>query len=209
MEVAMGKRLITLGALLALALVTVSTGSASAARAAAGKVYRGTATVYLESYDYCGSGGGRTLTGRTSYRAAAQFSTGPRQSYGGFVERNPFHWLFYVGSIGSTGSFQLGSSAVAKPPGVLLNYWSTTYGDGGRFAGQLVGTHSDKATTYNTFFGVQNLISCRPSLGTIPMTYAIQAGTRISGTLTSGGARLTLTGATHEGRFAFRVVFSA
>ncbi|WP_424529595.1 hypothetical protein ACOZ38_08785 [Sphaerisporangium viridialbum] len=204
----MTKRPILLGTLIALSLVTALVAPASAAHASSANVYRGRATVTLESYDYCGSGGGRRLTGRTSYRSAAQFSTGPRKTYGGYVERNPFTWLFYVGNIGATGSFQVGSAAVAKPPGVLLNYWTSSYSSG-RFTGRLVASHSDKATTYNTFFGQQDLIPCRSGLGTIPMTYALQAGTRISGTIGSGGAHLTMTGGTNEGFYAFRVVFSA
>ncbi|MEV7966192.1 hypothetical protein AB0O34_09435 [Sphaerisporangium sp. NPDC088356] len=205
----MKKRLITLGALIALSLVTALVAPASAAKASTAKVFRGRATVILESYDYCGNGGGRRLTGRTSYRTSAQFSTGPRKTYGGYVERNPFTWLFYVGSIGATGSFQVGSAAVAKPPGVLLNYWTSSYSGSGRFSGRLVASHTDKATTYNTFFGQQDLIPCRSGLGTIPMVYALQTGTRISGTIGSSGARLTLTGATNEGFYAFRVDFSA
>ncbi|MFG1875330.1 hypothetical protein ACGFIV_10875 [Sphaerisporangium sp. NPDC049003] len=202
----MKKRLITLGTLIALSLVTALVAPASAARASAAKVFRGRATVTLESYDYCGSGGGR-LTGRTSYTTSAQFSTGPRKTYGGYIERNPFTWLFYVGSIGATGSFQVGWAAVAKPPGVLLNYWTSSY-SGGRFSGRLVASHADKSTTYNTFFGQQDLIPCRSGLGTIPMVYALQTGTRISGTIGSSRARLTLTGATNEGFYAFRVDFS-
>ncbi|MFC4589259.1 hypothetical protein [Sphaerisporangium corydalis] len=206
----MRNRLITLGALITLTLATgLATPAAAAAQSAAAKVFRGRATVTLESYDYCGSGGGRRLTGRTTYRTSAQFSTGPRKSYGGYVERNPFTWLFYAGSIGSTGSFQLGSAAVAKPPGVLLGYWTSTYSASGRFSGRLVATHSDKATTYNTFYGQQALIPCRDGLGSIPMVYALKTGARITGVIGGSGARLTLTGSTNEGFYAFRVVFTA
>ncbi len=206
----MRTRLIALGSLIVLTLVAGLAAPASATRSSAATVLRGQAKVTLETYDYCGSGGGRRLAGRTTYRSAAEFRTGPRKAYGGRVERNPFNWQFHVGTIGSTGSFQLGSAAVANPPGVLLGYWSSTYDrSSGRFAGELVASHTDKGTALNTLFGEEVLIPCRPSLGTIPMVYALQRGSRVSGVITGSGARLTLTGATGEGFYAFRVDFSA
>lgn len=206
----MRTRLIALGSLIVLALVTGSAGPAAATGSSTGTIVRGQARVTLESHDYCGAGGSRRLAGRTTYRVPAEFRTGPRKAFGGLVERNPFNWTLHVGSIGATGSFQLGSAAVAKPPGVLLNYWSSTYNrSNGRFGGRMVASHADKGTAYNTFFGQQNLIPCRPGLGTIPMVYALRPGSRISGVVTRGGARLTLTGSTGEGSYAFRVDFSA
>jgi hypothetical protein len=202
-------RFIAAGFTIILALVTESAGPAAAATSAA-TVVRGQAQVTLESYDYCGGGGSRRFAGRTTYRVPAEFRTGPRKSFGGLAERNPFSWTMHIGPIGSTGSFQLASAAVAKPPGVLLNYWTSTYNrSSGRFSGRLVTSHADKATAYNTFFGQQYLIACRPSLGTIPMVYALRPGSRINGVVTGRGARLTLTGSTGEGFYAFRVDFSA
>ena len=205
----MRRRLTTLGALMVLGIAAL-TGPAWAERTSAARVFRGRATVTLESYEPCGTGGGFRLAGRTTYQAAAQFGTGPRKSYGGFAERNPFTWLFYVGAIGATGSFQLGSAAVANPPGVLLGYWSSTYDRGsGRFDGRLIATHTDKATAYNSFFGRQDLIACRPSLGQIPMVSALGVGSRITGVIAGGHARLTLTGRTADARYAYRVTFSS
>ncbi|RCG31497.1 hypothetical protein DQ384_07895 [Sphaerisporangium album] len=192
---------------------------ASPAAAASAQVYRGTATVVVDSYDYCGGsfGGDHRFVGTSRYKAAAKFVTGPRKSAAGRVERNPFHWELYVGNIGQVGSFQLGSASIVttsgrdvsgnlRDPRLLLGYWVTGR-SGTSWSGKLVDSHRAEGATFNHFYGQQAIVSCR-NLGSTRFVYAVNAGATVSGRVSSGGAAFTVRGSTYGDNYRFRITFS-
>ncbi|WP_169949386.1 hypothetical protein [Microbispora sp. H11081] len=202
-----------LTAVLALALPTGPAGAQT------GKTYRGTASVVVDVYDYCGGqfGGNRRFVGTSRYRAAAQLITGTRQSAGRQVERNPFHWEFYVGKIGAVGSFQLGSSTIVtasgrdiagnpRDPRLLLGYWVTGR-SGASWSGKLVDDHRAEGASFNHFWAQTPLVPCR-DLGSIVNLHSLKEGATISGRVSSGGAAFTIRGATYDGLYRFRIDFS-
>ncbi|WP_093174166.1 hypothetical protein [Sinosporangium album] len=200
-------------AVLALALPTGPAGAQAA------KAYRGTASVVVDTYDYCGGkfGGDLRFAGTSRYRAAARLITSARQSTGGRIERNPFHWEFYVGKIGAVGSFQLGSSTIVtssgrdiagnlRDPRLLLGYWVTGR-SGTSWSGKLVDDHRGEGASFNHFWAQTPLVPCR-NLGSIVNLHSFKEGATISGRVSSGGAAFTVRGATYDGLYRFRIDFS-
>ncbi|MEU7882473.1 hypothetical protein [Microbispora bryophytorum] len=201
------------------ALWTVIPSGPAAGAQSALRTYRGTATVVVDSYDYCGGplSGERRFIGTSRYKMAARFVTGPRKSAAGRVERNPFYWEFYVGNIGAVGSFQLGSAHVvtasardlggnARDPRLLLGYWVTSR-SGTSWSGKLVDSHRAEGATFNHFYGEKTIVPCR-NLGTSPFLYAVNAGATVSGRVSSGSAAFTVSGSTYGDNYRFRITFS-
>jgi hypothetical protein len=183
------------------------------------RTYNGTASIVLDTYDYCGGsfGGQRRFVGTSRYKVGAQFITRTRRSAAGFVENNPFHWEFYAGRIGAAGSFQLGSATVvntsgrdlagnARDPRLLLNYWTTRL-SGSSWSGRLVDDHRAEGAVYNTFFANNPIVPCR-DLGATVFPFSIGVGTTVSGKVTGSRASFTISGGTYSGNYRFRIVFS-
>lgn len=210
--------------MLAAAAATVTTAltlplaTPAHAQATASRTYTGTASITVETYDYCGGqfGGELRRVGTQRYSVGAQFITRERRSAGGFVERNPFNWEFYAGKIGAVGSFQLGSATVVntsgrdlagnpRDPRLLLQYWATTL-SGSSWSGRLVDEHQREGAVLNTFFVRKPIVPCR-DLGSIPFPLSVRAGTTVSGTVTSRSASFTIQGGTSTGEHRFRIVF--
>ncbi|WP_405394034.1 hypothetical protein [Microbispora hainanensis] len=198
--------------------VVVPSGPAAGAQSAL-RIYRGTATVVVDVYDYCGGPlwGEHRFVGTSRYKAAAKFVTGPRKSAAGRVERNPFYWEFYVGDIGALGSFQFGSAHVVtasardlggnvRDPKLLLGYWVTSR-SGTSWSGKLVDSHRAEGATFNHFYGEKTIVPCR-DLGTSRFLYAVNAGATVSGRVSSGSAAFTIRGSTYGDNYRFRITFN-
>ncbi|WP_067179112.1 hypothetical protein [Microtetraspora niveoalba] len=201
----MRRRLFGLATIVALLTAFGLCEPASASTAA--KVYRGRATVVVETYDYCS--GARRIADRSRFSTTAELHVVPRLSGDGRTERNPFGWQFYVGNVGQPGSFQFASAFLVGPRRYLAEYWNTGRSSTGQFNGRLVQSHSNIGAAWNQFMANKPLVDCRPNLGVMLFPFAVAAGARINGVVTNGAARFTLIGATEESLYAFRIDFNA
>ncbi|WP_377267355.1 hypothetical protein [Peterkaempfera sp. SMS 1(5)a] len=209
-------------AVLGTTVLVLGTTGAPADAATTTKVYKGTAAMTVDVYDYCGGpwGGVRRHVGRAQYKVPATLVVSPTQKAGKQSEKNPFHFSLAAGGPRVNGSVSLFSSAVfrvsatdvnghPRDPRLLLRYWSyTRSAKTGAFSGSLTNNHKAQGAVLNTFNAANLIVPCRPSLGVTPvMPHTINAGARISGKITSAHAQATVTGSTYDGFYVFRMVF--
>src|SRR5689334_16160752 len=123
-----GRRATVAVGLGAAVLAAGAVDSPAAAAATRTTVYKGTATMTVGVYDYCGWGGEPRYLGTATYKLAAKLTVSPTQKSGRQSEGNPFHFSFAAGTPRTNGSLFLASSEtfrVSSPP-LLLRYWKYT-----------------------------------------------------------------------------------
>ncbi|WP_051742497.1 hypothetical protein [Kitasatospora sp. MBT66] len=176
-----------------------------------GGLYRGTAQVTVQLYDYCSLNGARRPAGSQTYSMPTTLTVARPREAGGLRENNPFALLLSVGQPTQTGAFTLGTSAaVAAGAGqLLLTYWQLSW-DNGTLRGQLTDTHAREAAALNLVNWATLLVPCRPELGTLPggMPHSVAVGASLSGQLTAAGTSLTAKGASDDGLVEFAFEFS-
>jgi len=183
-----------LGDTAAIAARTAVGGTAAiAARTALG----GTAAMTVTTFDYCGGGAQRRLTGRFTYRLPAQLEIAAP----GPGDRNPYSFFLAAGPVGVVGSIALYSAAVVAAPSgrLLLTYWRLST-DGRNVSGVLTDTHLAEGAPVNAFTEQQLLVPCRPELGQLPpWPGPLATGTQMRGSVANGHANLSVAGATTDG----------
>jgi hypothetical protein len=197
----------------AISLTAFGSGAATAAAGGTEQVYSGDATITISTYDYCDlNTGGRHFVGEQSYTAAATMVVSDPISDGeGGAEQNPIHFTLQSDQQTAIGAFSLTSAQVFTTPQtdrqVALTYWSTTYDStDGNLQAQLVEDNIESAAAYNLVNVEQQLVPCRPQLGTIPMVAAMAEGAQLDGTLDDSDAVIELVATSTDGLYDFRMV---
>jgi hypothetical protein len=186
--------------LLTAVLVAGGLLGAGGASAAIGQVtYTGTATVTVDFYDYCGANASLAFvrTQQYSYPTTLVVADPPNG------DSNPISISLASDQQGGDGQF--GVTSVLPTAGLTLGYWSLAYNsDTGAISGTLTNTHEAEAAATNLLFSTTPLIPCR-DLGSIPNAFSMAEGSTLSGTISTGGAALTVTGRSSDALRAFRV----
>lgn len=195
----------------ATALATTTLGSAPAS-AAGEMVWSGVSTVTITSYDYCDPSGGRRPIGQRSWTSPSTLTvSAPVQDSSGAGEQNPFHLTLATERQDVEGTYLVSSGHVATTPetgrDVALTYWSLGYDDATQqIAGTLVSDHVEEAAAINLLGVTQQLVPCRPELGTIPFVAAMAEGTRLAGALAPEAGVVEITGTSTNGLYDFHVI---
>ena len=184
----------------------------TAGELAAGKTWAGTFTIRLETWNYCGTGGADLTLASTSSRAESfTFSTGKALSDGqGGTESNPFSFS------GGTDPARAGSLNLSIFSSLVLavdkqgtrrllhQYWTFEYRDG-KLTGRLVDNGVKLGAASNGFTDADDLVPCRPQLGSIPKYYALDDGATLTADLARSHMTLTLDGRSVDQQRRFHI----
>ena len=109
-----------------------------------------------------------------------------------------------VSASNAPGAIALASALLfnATSPSLILEYWSLSL-NGGTLSGTLINDHRAEAAAFNLLAITDQLVPCRPELGTIPMVAPLAVGTRLTATLSATTVTLHLEGNVLRGDRAF------
>lgn len=175
--------------------------------------FTGTFTVNVGYFDYC-SGGSRSQTGSQTFTSDATLWIGPPlHDENGLQEANPFDLsagskvLNIDGAVTfhSAVNFQLDPRRIA-----MLQYWHLNYDNrSGAISGQLTNAHADEAANANLLFGKRLLVPCMPQMGSHDWVFPLDAGSTLTGTITTNYAHLEIRGTSRDSLRSISATLSA
>ncbi len=102
------------------------------------------------------------------------------------------------------GAISLGSALQfnATSPPAIVRYWALGL-NGGNLTGTLVEDHREEGAAFNLLAIRDELVPCRPELGSIPNAVPLREGTRLFGSMTAASVHLRIEGNVLRGDRAF------